>query len=201
LLLGALLSAPPLRLVLPQRRFRPIDPLVNPVSYPIFIPHLGSGESGKSTIVKQMKIIHQNGYTNEELLSFKPTVFRNLVDSAQDVVLAMRKLGVDPALPENRQNAEKIMEYRVDAMLGAAQIAQGALLGRNTDSSKNSINKGDRPEVNHFVFPPPNGKGTVTQRVELDTEIVQAIHALWADPIIAELMDHSSDFYLMDSAP
>ncbi|KAH9046381.1 heterotrimeric G protein alpha subunit [Lactarius deliciosus] len=30
-----------------------------------------SGESGKSTIVKQMKIIHQNGYTPEELLPFR----------------------------------------------------------------------------------------------------------------------------------
>ena len=28
---------------------------------------LGSGESGKTTIVKQMKIIHQNGYTDAEL--------------------------------------------------------------------------------------------------------------------------------------
>lgn len=33
--------------------------------------HSGSGESGKSTIVKQMKIIHQNGYTKEELLQFR----------------------------------------------------------------------------------------------------------------------------------
>jgi guanine nucleotide-binding protein subunit alpha len=35
----------------------------------------GSGESGKSTIVKQMKIIHQNGYSKEELLNFRMTVY------------------------------------------------------------------------------------------------------------------------------
>mgnify|MGYP002718882020 CR=1 FL=1 len=34
----------------------------------------GSGESGKSTIVKQMKIIHQNGYSKEELLNFRTVV-------------------------------------------------------------------------------------------------------------------------------
>lgn len=35
-------------------------------------PLAGSGESGKSTIVKQMKIIHQSGYSRDELLSYKP---------------------------------------------------------------------------------------------------------------------------------
>jgi len=32
---------------------------------------LGSAECGKSTVLKQMKIIHQNGYTREELLSYR----------------------------------------------------------------------------------------------------------------------------------
>ncbi|PIK55706.1 Guanine nucleotide-binding protein G(o) subunit alpha [Apostichopus japonicus] len=32
---------------------------------------LGAGESGKSTLVKQMKIIHSDGFTVSELLSFK----------------------------------------------------------------------------------------------------------------------------------
>ncbi|XP_068177417.1 guanine nucleotide binding protein (G protein) alpha v1 isoform X2 [Antennarius striatus] len=32
---------------------------------------LGAAESGKSTLVKQMKIIHSNGFTREELSSFK----------------------------------------------------------------------------------------------------------------------------------
>lgn len=35
----------------------------------------GSGESGKSTIVKQMKIIHQNGYSKEELATFRMIVY------------------------------------------------------------------------------------------------------------------------------
>uniref|UniRef100_A0AAR2L4K8 Guanine nucleotide binding protein (G protein), alpha transducing activity polypeptide 2 n=1 Tax=Pygocentrus nattereri TaxID=42514 RepID=A0AAR2L4K8_PYGNA len=32
---------------------------------------LGAGESGKSTIVKQMKILHQGGYTKEEQIAFR----------------------------------------------------------------------------------------------------------------------------------
>ena len=63
---------------------------------------LGSGESGKSTIVKQMKIIHQNGYTRDELLVFRIVVWKNLIDSAQAILLAMRKIGVDPVDPANR---------------------------------------------------------------------------------------------------
>ena len=31
----------------------------------------GAGESGKSTVVKQMKIIHGDGYSKTELRSFK----------------------------------------------------------------------------------------------------------------------------------
>nr|XP_046190507.1 guanine nucleotide-binding protein alpha-3 subunit-like isoform X1 [Oncorhynchus gorbuscha]XP_046195936.1 guanine nucleotide-binding protein alpha-3 subunit-like isoform X1 [Oncorhynchus gorbuscha] len=32
---------------------------------------LGAAESGKSTLVKQMKIIHSHGFTKQELSSFK----------------------------------------------------------------------------------------------------------------------------------
>jgi hypothetical protein len=61
----------------------------------IFFSLAGSGESGKSTIVKQMKIIHQ------KLLTYHMTVHRNLVDSAQAIVLAMRKIGIDCETPSN----------------------------------------------------------------------------------------------------
>ena len=32
---------------------------------------LGSAECGKSTVLKQMKIIHQNGYTRDELMCYR----------------------------------------------------------------------------------------------------------------------------------
>ena len=49
-----------------------------------------------------MKIIHQNGYTRDELQQFRPVVYRNLIDSANAIITAMRKLGVDPQEPANR---------------------------------------------------------------------------------------------------
>ena len=36
---------------------------------------LGAGESGKSTIVKQMKIIHETGYSDEEKKAYRYTSY------------------------------------------------------------------------------------------------------------------------------
>lgn len=36
---------------------------------------LGAGESGKSTILKQMKLIHEGSYNNEERESYKEIIF------------------------------------------------------------------------------------------------------------------------------
>ena len=55
----------------------------------------GSGESGKSTIVKQMKIIHKDGFTDAELAEYRPIVYKNVLDSAQAVIIYMRKIGWD----------------------------------------------------------------------------------------------------------
>ena len=49
---------------------------------------LGAGESGKSTIVKQMKIIHDNGYTMHEKEQFRPVVFCNTVQSLLTILKA-----------------------------------------------------------------------------------------------------------------
>eukprot|EP01133_Synstelium_polycarpum_P006554 gene6554-7597_t len=41
---------------------------------------LGAGESGKSTVVKQMKILHKKGFTSEEKDFYRQLVQRNLLD-------------------------------------------------------------------------------------------------------------------------
>lgn len=75
---------------------------------------IGSGESGKSTIVKQMKIIHQNGYSVDELVLYRHTIYKNLIDCAKALVGAMRQFAVEVENPANKAHCDYIMEYTVD---------------------------------------------------------------------------------------
>lgn len=56
---------------------------------------LGAGESGKSTIVKQMKIIHETGYSSEECLQYQPVVYSNTIQSLMAIIRAMGQLRID----------------------------------------------------------------------------------------------------------
>ncbi|KAJ6462513.1 G-protein alpha subunit [Mycena sanguinolenta] len=78
---------------------------------------LGSGESGKSTIVKQMKIIHQSGFTTEERLAYRQTIHKNAVDSAQAVVEAIRKCNMEDLLARGHEHLPETI-LRVDGGRG-----------------------------------------------------------------------------------
>jgi len=49
-----------------------------------------------------MKIIHKNGFSDKERADYRQIIYKNLMESAQTVVLAMRKLGIAPEEPINR---------------------------------------------------------------------------------------------------
>ncbi|KAI2790746.1 Guanine nucleotide-binding protein alpha-3 subunit [Penicillium oxalicum] len=75
---------------------------------------LGSGESGKSTIVKQMKIIHQNGYTVEELALYRLTVYKNLIDCAKALIDAYHHFQLEPSSQKVKDYMAVLEEYQVD---------------------------------------------------------------------------------------
>ncbi|KAM5438419.1 Guanine nucleotide-binding protein alpha-2 subunit [Microsporum canis] len=75
---------------------------------------LGSGESGKSTIVKQMKIIHQNGYSVEELSMYRLTVYKNLLDCAKSLVWAMHQFEIQPSSAKVRDFMDYLLDYNID---------------------------------------------------------------------------------------
>ncbi|KAF8808602.1 heterotrimeric G-protein alpha subunit, GPA1-like protein [Phlegmacium glaucopus] len=61
---------------------------------------LGAGESGKSTVLKQMKLIHHGGYNESERDSYKEIIFSNTIQSMRAILEAMPQL--DLALsPQN----------------------------------------------------------------------------------------------------
>ena len=55
---------------------------------------LGSLESGKSTIMKQMKILSQNGFTEEERSYYKSVVFSNTIQYMMAIIRAMKDLDI-----------------------------------------------------------------------------------------------------------
>ncbi|GLV44616.1 G protein alpha i subunit [Carabus blaptoides fortunei] len=70
---------------------------------------LGAGESGKSTLVKQMKIIHADGFTLAELSSFRPTVLDNLLASMKYVLSGMGLLRINLECPRNKVHAQVVL--------------------------------------------------------------------------------------------
>jgi len=62
--------------------------------YEVKLLLLGSGESGKTTILKQMKLIHDNGFTQQERENFKEIVQANVKTCMSNILYAMDKLNI-----------------------------------------------------------------------------------------------------------
>ena len=54
----------------------------------------GTGESGKSTFIKQMRIIHGSGYSDEDKRGFIKLVFQNIFMAMQSMIRAMEMLQI-----------------------------------------------------------------------------------------------------------
>jgi len=66
---------------------------------------LGAGESGKSTVLKQMKLIHHGGYNNQERESYKEIIFSNTLQSMRAILEAMPALDIMLQPPNEQRRA------------------------------------------------------------------------------------------------
>ena len=71
---------------------------------------LGAGESGKTTILKQMRMIHSHGFTTEERNDARMIVYSNVIESMQAILTAMEPANLDIPLknPKNEPMASLI---------------------------------------------------------------------------------------------
>lgn len=70
---------------------------------------LGAGESGKSTILKQMKLIHDNGYSIDERESFREIIFSNTVQSMRVILEAMEAMDIPLQDARNSYHVQVIL--------------------------------------------------------------------------------------------
>ncbi|KAJ3124138.1 guanine nucleotide-binding protein subunit alpha [Nowakowskiella sp. JEL0407] len=83
---------------------------------------LGSGESGKSTVLKQMRILYGADWSAAERILFKIPILNNLINSAQTLIKAMEKLEIPW---ESEQTKNVAMKF----------LASKALIGEGEDIS------------------------------------------------------------------
>ncbi|XP_035206170.1 guanine nucleotide-binding protein subunit alpha homolog isoform X2 [Stegodyphus dumicola] len=72
---------------------------------------LGAGESGKSTFLKQMKIIHGDNFDTDSVAQYKATIYQNTIKGMKVLVDARAKLGIPWENPESSKYANHVLMY------------------------------------------------------------------------------------------
>ncbi|XP_045550481.1 guanine nucleotide-binding protein G(s) subunit alpha isoforms XLas isoform X2 [Salmo salar] len=85
---------------------------------------LGAGESGKSTIVKQMRILHVNGFNAEEKKQKIQDIQKNVKDAIVTIVSAMSTL-IPPVTLANPKDQFRIEYIKSIALLSDFDYTQG----------------------------------------------------------------------------
>ncbi|CAJ0566762.1 unnamed protein product, partial [Mesorhabditis spiculigera] len=71
---------------------------------------LGAGECGKSTVLKQMRILHDHGFTEEEALQQKGVVYNNTVQAMATVLRALPQLSLQFSDPAREADARIVLD-------------------------------------------------------------------------------------------
>lgn len=72
---------------------------------------LGAGESGKSTFIKQMRIIHGEDFSESDRLEFRPIIYHNILKGCKILVEARRRLQIPLENSKNERNGQVISSY------------------------------------------------------------------------------------------
>uniref|UniRef100_A0A3B3BAI7 Guanine nucleotide binding protein (G protein), alpha 13b n=1 Tax=Oryzias melastigma TaxID=30732 RepID=A0A3B3BAI7_ORYME len=72
---------------------------------------LGAGESGKSTFLKQMRIIHGQDFDQKAKEEFRATIFSNVIKGIRVLVDAREKLHIPWGNPSNHHHGETMMAF------------------------------------------------------------------------------------------
>ncbi|CAH1251786.1 GNAQ [Branchiostoma lanceolatum] len=92
----------------------------------------GTGESGKSTFIKQMRIIHGAGYSDEDRRGYTKLVYQNIFMAMHSMIRAMDTLKIEYKNKENEVRTSQdasynLYLYRGHVMEGTSMVRKGLL--------------------------------------------------------------------------
>uniref|UniRef100_A0A8C1QC42 Guanine nucleotide-binding protein subunit alpha n=1 Tax=Cyprinus carpio TaxID=7962 RepID=A0A8C1QC42_CYPCA len=77
---------------------------------------LGTGESGKTTFIKQMRIIHGKGFSEEDRRGYTKLVFQNIFTAMKALTAAMNTLKIPYCNPQNEICGKQFQEVEIRQM-------------------------------------------------------------------------------------
>ncbi|KAL9651768.1 hypothetical protein ABK040_014415 [Willaertia magna] len=83
---------------------------------------VGAGDSGKSTIFKQMRLIYNNGFTYDEKMKIRPMIYENILRNIMVLIAATRTLQEEFENESNKEKAEKIEGLEQKLLLNAEKV-------------------------------------------------------------------------------
>ncbi|XP_038831202.1 guanine nucleotide-binding protein subunit alpha-13-like [Salvelinus namaycush] len=72
---------------------------------------LGAGESGKSTFLKQMRIIHGQDFDQQAREEFRAIIYSNVIKGVRVLVDAREKLQIPWGSPDNQVHGDNVMSF------------------------------------------------------------------------------------------
>uniref|UniRef100_UPI003AB0813A guanine nucleotide-binding protein subunit alpha-13-like isoform X2 n=1 Tax=Centroberyx gerrardi TaxID=166262 RepID=UPI003AB0813A len=90
---------------------------------------LGAGESGKSTFLKQMRIIHGQDFDHQAREEFRATIYSNVIKGIRVLVDAREKLHIPWGCPDNHEHGDSLMAFDTrSAMMAHGQVETSVFL-------------------------------------------------------------------------
>ena len=139
---------------------------------------LGTGESGKSTVVKQMRIIHQEGFNRDDYIRYRGLVQGNVVTSMATIVKAMKSLFIFFDNPDREQDAAVVLQAEAEM----------------------DERKGIPLKVRSL---PPHHLPSLQRRHQPSPSLAQVIEAcrdLWSDAGVQQTFSRGPEYNLWDCA-
>ncbi|ORY51666.1 G protein alpha subunit [Rhizoclosmatium globosum] len=181
---------------------------------------LGAGETGKSTILKQFKLIYGTGYTEEERIGYKTAILANVVTCAKALVYAMDSLKIPygfepPPLKETasgafgsafRSHASLNQPEKESGDTGSVRsLNEGKELGRVAKSAEEAYYAAGGE--NRQSGPSPKA-AQVIRGCEMSfcfgidesvpEEVIESIKTVWQDSGIQYCYSRANEFQLFD---
>jgi guanine nucleotide-binding protein G(q) subunit alpha len=158
----------------------------------IFQSYKGTGDSGKSTIIKQLRIIYGSDYSHDERMAYRSKLLENIVDCAKTLVQAMHTLKIpfafDPAHVE-KSDSETVDAHKENVKKEAERLFDANL---QSPGSKNVV----MDEAAALVL---STTAVYSVNDNLSADVINAIKTLWSDAGVQYCAKRGNEYNLLDS--